>query len=238
VYDVTVDGRRAGVSYVDTAGKTHLIKAKSVVMACPKFVVNRVLSQIEPFRAAAIKRLSYRAYITANVCIAGSKGAAPFYDLYMLGDGLKQGHDIRQAATATKVTDVIFATFARGSKDWTVLTLYRAFPYEGARGELLSPGSYSQYRQEFEKQIRESILPLLKINPKHVVDLRLARWGHPLPVHAPNLIADGVVETIRAPFKERVFFVEQDNWALPAFETVATEALHWAPRIDDFLTSQ
>jgi hypothetical protein len=59
----------------------------------------------------------------------------------------------------------------------------------------------------------------------------VARWGHPLPVAATGLIAGGVVDRIRQPFRDRGFFVEQDNWALPAFETAATEALLWAPEI-------
>jgi len=28
-----------------------------------------------------------------------------------------------------------------------------------------------------------------------------------------------------------VFFVEQDNWALPSFETAVGEAWHFAPRV-------
>jgi hypothetical protein len=28
-----------------------------------------------------------------------------------------------------------------------------------------------------------------------------------------------------------VFFVEQDNWALPAFETGVTEAITWSPEV-------
>jgi hypothetical protein len=32
-----------------------------------------------------------------------------------------------------------------------------------------------------------------------------------------------------------VFFVEQDNWALPAFETAVTEALTFAPLVEGVL---
>jgi hypothetical protein len=36
---------------------------------------------------------------------------------------------------------------------------------------------------------------------------------------------------LRAPFRERVCFVEQDNWMLPAIETSLGEAIHFAPQI-------
>ena len=57
------------------------------------------------------------------------------------------------------------------------------------------------------------------------MDIRISRWGHALPVAQTGLIADGTLEKIRKPFRERVFFVEQDNWALPALDTSVNEAL-------------
>ena len=70
-----------------------------------------------------------------------------------------------------------------------------------------------------------------RLQPENIVDLRIARWGHPLPVAATGLIANGTVEALRTPFHGRVFFVEQDNWALPAFETGVTEAITWSPEV-------
>ncbi|MBI3043130.1 MAG: hypothetical protein HYY78_09935 [Betaproteobacteria bacterium] len=58
-----------------------------------------------------------------------------------------------------------------------------------------------------------------------------------MPVAAAGLIADGVPERLREPFRQRVFFVEQDNWALPAFETAVTEALVFAPQVEKALAS-
>jgi hypothetical protein len=136
------------------------------------------------------------------------------------------------------VTDVIFADYAKAVGGSTVLTLYRGMPFDSARSEILAPDSYNRYRREFEEQIKDTILPLLKIPHESVVDLRMARWGHPLPVAAPGLIADGVVDELRKPFKERVFFVEQDNWALPAFETALTEAQLWWPEVEKVLEAK
>ncbi len=233
-YDVTVKNDKVQVRYLDRRGGMQTIVAKAAVMACPKFVVGKIMPEIEPERLDAIKKLRYHSYLVANVLLKGAPPEA-FYDLYMLGDGTVDSKNLIAETARKGVTDVILGNFATPGKDSTVLTLYRGLPYDGARGELYVPDSYDKYRKAFEEQVKNQILPLLKLNPDSIVDLRVARWGHPLPVAAPGLIADKVVDKLRAPYKERVFFVEQDNWALPAFETSVTEAYTFAPQIKKFL---
>jgi phytoene dehydrogenase-like protein len=237
VYDVKVVEDGVIVSYQDAGGTPRALHAKACVMACPKFIVGKTLADIEPERLEAIRKLKYHSYLVANVCINGG-GTAPFYDLYMLGDGKVDTSNIQASAEKQKVTDVIYANYAKASNGSTVLTLYRGMPYASARAEILATSSYGKFQAEFKKQIEEAILPLLKIRKEDVVDLRLARWGHPLPLAAPGLIAEGTVDILRSPFKKKVFFVEQDNWALPAFETAVTEAQLWAPEIEAALEGE
>lgn len=235
VYDVKVVEDGVVVSYQDGGGNAKAIHAKAVIMACPKFVAGKVLTEIEPERVAAIKKLQYGSYLVANACIKGG-GAAPFYDLYLLGEGNINVSDLRAASEKQQITDVIYANYAKAVGANTVLTLYRGLPYAGVRGELLAPDSYKKYRAQFEQQLKEVIFPLLKIAPENLVDIRIARWGHPIPTATPGLIADGTVDMLRKPFKDKVFFVEQDNWALPAFETAVAEAQIWAPEVDKVLS--
>jgi len=166
----------------------------------------------------------------ANVLLDG-RADRDFYDLYLLGDGRTNPAAVAASAREQGATDVVLADYSRPDPDHTVLTVYRAFPYEGVRSDWLAPGAWRRSRDEFQTQVTASILPLLGLSPSWIVDLRVARWGHALPVAAPGLIADGTVDVLRRPFGERVFFVEQDNWALPAFETCLTEAIATAPRI-------
>lgn len=234
VFEVRSHGNGVEVKYFDSKGAINTIVAKTAIMACPKFVVGRVLQDIEPERLDAIRKLRYNSYLVANVCL---KGAPPesFYDLYMLGDGKIASPDVRTETARKGVTDVILGNFSVPGKQDTVLTLYKGVPYQGARAEMYDPKSYDSVRAKFEEQIRSTILPLLKMTPDRIVDLRVARWGHPLPVAAQGLIADKVIDQVRKPFKNRIFFVEQDNWALPAFETAVMEAYHWAPEVEKLL---
>ena len=234
VFSCSVTPAGVEVGYLDAKGEAHNIIAKAAVMACPKFVAAKLLREIEPERLAAIKQLRYHSYLVANVLLS-SPPSETFYDLYMLADGTINSENIRSESARHGVTDVVLANFAASNADNTVLTLYRGLPYEGARAEIYSPTSYDQLRSDFEKQLKLEILPLLNLSPDKIADLRIARWGHPLPVAAKGLISNGVVDQLRKPFKDRVFFVEQDNWALPAFETSVGEAFTWRDRIEKAL---
>lgn len=234
VFDVKVVADGVIVSYRGADGQVASVHAKAVVMACPKFVVAKILSDIEPERVEAIRRLKYRSYLVANVLLKGGI-ANPFYDLYLLGDGTLHGSDAGTASRHQMVTDVVLGTWAKVNRNSTVLTLYRGMPYDSARAEMLAPDLYGRLRADFEKQIADSIVPLLKLKQENIVDLRIARWGHPLPLAGVGLIAEGVLEKVRAPFQERVFFIEQDNWALPAFETSLGEAVTWVPEVEKVL---
>ena len=235
VYDVRVTEGGALVSYVAVDGTPKTIKAKAVVMACPKFVVGHILDGIEEARSNAIQKIRYRSYLVANILL-NVDSPDPVYDLYLLGKGDHKANDPRKFAAEQGATDVIVANFAKPSHaKETVLTLYRGFPFDGARPELLLPTSYDRYRKEFETQFERDVVPMLHAANLKAVDVRVARWGHPLPLSAVGLIADGTLEEVRKPFKDRVFFIEQDNWALPAFETAVTEALTWAPKVAEVL---
>lgn len=228
----TADG--VELSYADGQGAVRTLHAQAVVLACPKFVCAKILEGIEPERLAAIGRLRYRAYLVANVLL--ERPLRPdFYDLYLLGEGRGKFGDLPASAARQGATDIVLGTYARPSRRGAVLTLYRPLPFDAGRAELFAEGAYGKYRAEFERQIAADILPLLGLKPEDVAELRLARWGHPLPVAATGLIAEGVTDRLRRPFGRRIFFAQQDNWALPALETAATEALLWAPEVERLL---
>ena len=120
--------------------------------------------------------------------------------------------------------------FARPNAKQTVLTFYRGLPFDGARPLILEEGAYDRFAAEFKAQISQ-LLPTLGFRDAHVKDYRLTRWGHPLPLAATGLVSSGIVETLRRPMRDKVFFVEQDNWSVPAIETAIGEALAFAPQI-------
>jgi hypothetical protein len=224
VFRVAVREDGVLVGYIREDGSVHTVLAQAVAMCCPKFVVKRVLEGIEPEREEAINSLRYRSYLLANVLL-DQPLEEEFYDLFLA--------DVDHS----EATDVVCATWARPLPNRTVLTLYRALPYDGARPAILASESHARFRVEFERQVRESILPALGVAEDRLVEIRPTRWGHPLPLAAVGQVRSGIPGRLREPFRERVFFVEQDNWALPAIETSLEEALHFAPRIRAVLSA-
>lgn len=233
VIDIKVNDSDVVVRYIDAEQQLREIVAQAVVCACPKFVVKKILSDIEPARVAAIQRLSYRAYLVANILL-NTRAPSRFYDLYLLGNGHTPGLTTQEQALRSGVTDVILANYAHHEQNRAVLTLYQALPFDGGRPWLFSQNA-DQLITHFETQTTSKILPTLGIPPSAVADIRVTRWGHALPLAAKGLIADGVTDTVRAPFRDRVFFVEQDNWALPALETCIAEAAEMAGRVEQHI---
>lgn len=233
VFDVQVVSDGAIVAYRDSEGNARSIHAKAVVMACPKFIAARLVRDLEENRVTAIRKLKYRAYLVANVLLKGGI-KDDFYDLFLLQDGKTNPRDIMSTALAHKATDVVLGTYAKPDANHSVLTFYRGMPYDGGRAQVFSGDSYSRYKSEFEEQTLQ-MLALLGRKQDDIVDLRITRWGHPMPVPGVGLIASGVTDAVRRPFRERVYFVQQDNWALAAIETGTEEALHFAPKIRTLL---
>ncbi|MGZ3711687.1 MAG: FAD-dependent oxidoreductase, partial [Bdellovibrionota bacterium] len=230
VVDITVKGNDSFVTYEDANGKLRRIKAGAVIMACPKFVAKKLITGLEPARLKAIESLTYQPYLVANALL-NCPVKHTHYDTFLLGEGDLGSEDIRVASSARGATDVVNANFANNAQDHTVLTLYRALPFPGARAEIFSPESYTRFEQEFRVQLEKEVLPGLGYEPKDLAELRLARWGHPLPIAKPGVFRGKALELCRKPFAKRVFFVQQDNWATPALETCAREAIRTAPNV-------
>jgi len=225
VYHVEVTPEGVLVSYVDSSGATRRILAERAVLCCPKFVVKRILKGIEPERLEAISKLKYRAY-TVHQALLNVPLKDDFYELFLMGDlSDAPTQDRRQRALNTGVTDLTYGNYAETSDKHTILSLYQAFPFDSGRAELYQDLSLAGHRARVMGRLRAEILPALGVSPSSLLGLRSSRWGHPLPLASPTLIAQGVIDQLRAPHKGRVFFAQQDNWALPAIEVSLYEGM-------------
>lgn len=221
VYSIQPEKTHVTVRAVTHDGRIHEYSARSVVVSTPKFVAARIIPGLEEKRLAAIRSLHYRGYLVANVLLEGNT-SDDFYDMYFSSASNAPATTV-EATERQNVTDVILANFSDRDGTDTVLSLYRAYPFDGGRGILYGMNRSNEIRPPFEKQIREEILPLLNLSKPKVHDIRFSRWGHALPVAAKGIYRQSVPEVVRAPFQKRIFFAEQDNWALPCFETASTE---------------
>jgi len=75
------------------------------------------------------------------------------------------------------------------------------------------------------------MLKMLDVPSTAVEQIRMTRWGHAMPIAAPGLINDGTCEELRRPMDDRIWFVQQDNWSLPAVENCLLDAKTYTDQI-------
>ncbi len=223
---------RVQVTYQDADGGLRSLLAKRVVMACPKMLCKYIMSDLEKRDVPkwdAMHKLQYKAYVMVNVLL-NAPIERDFYDIFLLGDG-DFPMDPGEAEVRLKVIDALNGHFARRiDSQRSVLTLYWPLPFTTARFLLIDSTGWRTMSERLAPQLK-SILELLKVPVSAVEQVRMTRWGHALPLHTPNLIAGGTVDELRRPYEGKVYFVNQDNWALPAVENCLLDAEIYAAQV-------
>lgn len=209
------------------------IRARRAVLACPKHVCRRFLHEWSihaPDQLDATQNIHTHPYLVATVLVNRPMQRA-FYDLFLLGDGALAD----MQPESVPMADVVDGLFAhRGPRPRSILTIYWPKPSQAGRADLISDNGFEDHATAIAARL-PALLAMLGLVPADVHQVRMARWGHAMPIASPNLIADGVLERVRQPYRQHVYFVNQDNWALPAVETCLLEAEAMRPLIEDGL---
>jgi protoporphyrinogen oxidase len=210
--------RDVAVTYLDREGKAHLVEARAVIMACPKFVARNILRGIPKDQEAAMRELTYGSYVVANALCSEPiveasydtwTNEAPFTD-FIVADWVSRTGVARRAPTRHQVLSVYWPT---------------AYDHESP----LRDGSFAAYREGTIKGLAK----LLPGAERKIVDVRLARWGHALCHGKPGWYTEKSEIVKRA--LGRVHFAHSDNQGLPAFESALVEGLEAAKRARELL---
>lgn len=231
VIDVREDGT---VSYLDRNGALRRITARAVVMACPKYVAARLIDGYAAGREEAMARMGYRAYVMGAACLERPP-QRDFHDIYLGGSGEIPFGETRRNVHDHGSAVASFANFAQVAKSRTVLTICHPLPFPSGREELGLPDSYETYLGLLKKELFENVLPPLGYYNQDLKELRVTRWGAAIPFAKPGFFGAASPAILSRPVGDRVFFVNQDTWAAPSFETCAVEAMKWAARAREVL---
>lgn len=223
VVNVSLEQNGVHVTYEDSAGALHTVAAKSVVISSPKFIARALVNGLSDAQSRAMHRIKYRAFLVANL-LFNTKLKSKHFGAFRLKGEVPTG-DPRTAEPGRPFSSMIFGSWAsHDNSEHSALTLYKPFPFDGARGELSIPSSYAQMRSRFESEI-PALLQLVGADVAQVSGLRITRWGHALPLAKAGLIADGTLELAARPVGGRIFFGQQDNWANPCVESAIEAAI-------------
>lgn len=231
VESVRLEADRVVVRWRDASGRRRALRARHVVMANAKHIASRMiedLAALDPAKADAIPRIATGAYVVANVLLRRPTRLTT-YDAFLVDDA-QFPMDDAAFSEDRRVVDLLDGAFAAREEDRRIVTFYWPLPFASARFTIVEPGQWRDYAELGAPQIRRA-LHLAGIDSSDVVEIRLARFGHAMPIAAPGAIADGTAELVRRPIADRIWFVNQDNWLLPAVETCLEEALHYCPQL-------
>ncbi|NUM59975.1 MAG: FAD-dependent oxidoreductase [Bdellovibrionaceae bacterium] len=204
----------------ESLNKIKTIRAKQVVMAVPKFVAKRIIANLPVEQLKAMDMIQYRSYIVGNV-IFKRKFSSFGFDLYNL-----KGKIVLPSATKTMelgYTDIIFSDWAENdANSQTTLTVYKPFPYQGARQFLLSPFAHDKHKSFLLDELN-IFLENQQIPSSEVHAVRMTLWGHAIPVCQAGFASSELLKKASQPLGN-IYFVNQDNQISPSFEAVEYEA--------------
>lgn len=224
VIDVRPLGERLKVTYYDANQTLRSIRARFVIMAGSKHIAKYVLFDLEHWdwaKLQAMDQLETLPYLVANVLL-NAPIQRDFYDCFLLGDGIHYPMNGEELEQNPIVSDMLRGDYTNEGPR-SVLTLYWPLSWASARFTLLLNNPWDHYVQLLLPQLRH-MLSLLDVPETAIRQVRLTRWGHAMPISRPGLIANGIVETAARPIDNKVFFVNQDDWALPAVENSVLDA--------------
>ena len=102
------------------------------------------------------------------------------------------------------------------------MTVYKPFPYQGARQFLLSPFAHNKHRDFLLKEL-SIFLENQQIPISEVQAVRMTLWGHAVPVCQAAFASSELLKKASQPLGN-IYFVNQDNQVSPSFEAVSFEA--------------
>jgi hypothetical protein len=217
VLDVQLTKEGVEVCYEDRHGQLKTILAEKVIMACPKFVAKNILPQLSPEQRKAMASINYRGYIVANVILEQAYNM-PSYELYCL-EGVMPESPRAMNPPKRPFTDVCLAGYVQEDPSApSVLSIYKALPYDGARQFLFNSGAHEKNKNQILAGL-PGLLKALEIPNSAVKGIRMTRWGHSLPLAATGMVSSGIVDLAARPIANRIYFVNQDNWVNPSFES-------------------
>jgi hypothetical protein len=203
-------------------GVLKTIQTKACIVAAPKYVAQYLVPEMTPLQKQVAKAITYRGYVVANVLL-NAKVPSPTFDAYALEGVVPPSPSFARPGNRA-YSDVSFAQWAAGDRGrQSILTIYKPFPYDGARNHMTSPIGFTRSHNQVREKINE-VLASMGLGPQAIAGIRLTRWGHAIPTGQPGFIASRSDLVFKQPTNGRIFYANQDNDANPAFECAFSNA--------------
>jgi hypothetical protein len=214
--DIKSVNGKAVVCYKDVDQNLKTVSAASCIVAIPKMVAKKIISDLPAPQLKAMTDITYRAYLVANIFLK-KKVPSKSYDVFTL-QGANPDDEYNDSKDRV-FADIVFSDWAsKDSGEKSALTLYLPLPYDMAQQYLFIDGLHGKYLD----RIKARLIPVLedmKMGWSDVEGMRLVRYGHSVPVAKTGSVSSGLFERASASIDNCIHFANQDNWGNPCFET-------------------
>lgn len=211
-------------------GSVRRYEARTVVFASPLFLAPAVIRPLPEDQRGAIASLQYRSFVVANVLLARridriflNPAFRDGYELTRVHGAPLAGRSTEEISKQAVFSDAVVADFPvwrHATK--AVLTVYRPYPYESGRIDLMSR-AYA----ELEDEVRRATLEGFGqhgLRAGDIEEIRLSRWGHPMIIARPGQLADGTLKRA-AQSQGGLVFAHTDIQGAPAYENALAAAM-------------
>jgi protoporphyrinogen oxidase len=222
-------------------GAIHRYRTRTVVFSSPVFLAKRMIPSLPDDQRRVIESLDYRSYVVANVLLRRR------LDAVFEEPGMRNGYELTrihnldpgrylpdQISNRGVYSDVVVADFAvQRAPQYGVLTVYRPYPYAHGRDRL----RYLSYGN-VEAEIRAAVLEGFAhhgLRENDIEGIRLTRWGHPMIIPRPGQLADGIMDQVRRPLRNSLFFAHTDIQGAPAIENALAAAFDAVDAVESVL---
>lgn len=216
---VTQSLDEARVIYEDRKGESHMLKAKTVVMAIPSNLLEDIIPDLPEEKKKVIEKTRYASYMVAAVLCNEVFWDDKGYDTWING---------------TFFRDIIDATWiSRDGKPYEnkkqphVLSLYIPMGEKGLK-EMMTTST-----EEYKEMILKDLEKVVPGSREKVEDVRLYRFGHSMHVPEPGFMSN-TVPILRKPFF-RIYFAGAEVEGLPCNESAILSGYNAAKQVRTWL---
>jgi protoporphyrinogen oxidase len=174
-------------------GELKTVAAKTVVMACPKFITRRLVQGLSEKQSDAMHQIRYIPYVVVNL-IFDKPVFNKSYDTWCPGNSF----------TDFIVADWVIRNQPGYKQKYNILTCYTPMS-EDERSSLLS-GDGARKKAVSVLDDFQKLFPGSNVDP---VEVHIYRRGHPLYMSTPGLYTN--VQPVVRESMDRVFFANTDS---------------------------
>jgi len=190
----------------------YIVRAKSIIWAAPKHAIGDIINELPEKQLTAISEIAHYDYCLANVYLDRSV-MSQFFGGYVI-EPYNKGNQLEWCKVG--VTLVPHWMDDNYDEDFGILSMLKPIPLKEDQGKL-SEVTFENIQSQAYQEIVE-LLSALKIDRKHVQDIKLWSWEKGIIVSSKGQIKNDLFR-VASKQHRNIFFANHDSIGLGNIES-------------------